>query len=174
MRRERDASGSAYLVAMLALVLLTGVALVAVLSAQTEMSVGANERTLQSLFYGAQSGLASAAVRALAGGDYAAGELRIVDREREWRRLDVEWSPVHPVLISPCDLCDVQEASGYGGAAVRRVVFAVTTRARASGVGTLWAGEKVLSTLIEVQPWPAPTLDALPAGDAEAVRRIEL
>jgi len=172
VRRASGSDGSAYLVTILALALLTGIALAAVLSAQTEMSIGANERSLQRLFYGAQSGLASALGRALAAGDHDAGALRLVDSERAWRSLDVTWTRVHPVLISPCDLCDAQETSAYG-AVMRRVVYAVTARARVSGVGPRWAGDKVLSTLLEVQPWPEPSPDEL-SSDEDSLRKIEL
>ena len=57
--------GSAYLVALLVLVLLTIIGLSLSLITQTEMQIGANERLIERSFYVADSGISLATARTL-------------------------------------------------------------------------------------------------------------
>jgi hypothetical protein len=63
-------AGSAYIITLLALVVLTILALSLALVTQTEVQVGSNERTVNRTFYAADSGLGIAAAEALASGRY--------------------------------------------------------------------------------------------------------
>lgn len=163
-------TGSAYLVALLALVLLTGMGLVTALIAQSEMLIGGNERAIQGLFYAAESGLAASLARALADEDYCPAALDLPGPGSGSFSHQVETSAFQLVLSAPCDLCEVSAAS-YGGNRWRRLAFAVTARAhRGSG---LWSGDAAQSTLIEVQPWLPPAATSV-WSELESREEIEL
>ena len=68
--RSRSEAGSAYIVTLLALVVLTILALSLALVTQTEVQVGANERTVNRTFYAADSGVGLAAAEALSSSRY--------------------------------------------------------------------------------------------------------
>ena len=67
---RRHEAGSAYIITLLALVVLTILALTLALVTQTEVQVGANEKTANRTFYAADSGLGIAAAEALTSGRY--------------------------------------------------------------------------------------------------------
>jgi hypothetical protein len=172
LRPEPD--GSAYLVAILALALLTGVGLVTALIAQSEMLIGANERAVQGLFYAAESGLAASLARALANDDYTPAVLDLPDRRGGAVSHRVETSTFQMVLSAPCNLCEVG-APDYGASRFRRLAFAVTARARRDSVGGgLWSGAAAQSTVIEVQPWPPPSATSVWTEDPGSAKEIEL
>jgi len=62
-KRRRGESGSAYLVVLLALVVLTIIGLSLVMVTQTEVQLGSNERTINRTFYAAESGIKFAIAR---------------------------------------------------------------------------------------------------------------
>jgi hypothetical protein len=64
-------AGSAYIAALLVLVVLTLIGLSLALITQSEMQIGANERVSQRLFYAANSGIAASTARALTNADYS-------------------------------------------------------------------------------------------------------
>ena len=72
-RRHRPAVGSAYLVTLLALVVLTMLALSLSVVTQSEMLIGSNERTIQRVFYAADSGISIATANALVAAGMALG-----------------------------------------------------------------------------------------------------
>ena len=115
--RPRAEEGSAYLIALLTLVVLTIVGLSLALITQTEMQIGANERTIQKVFYAADAGVAGSVVKALAGFDYQARTITLDDTEGLASlnlHHQVETSPFFPILESPCNLCSVNNAGEYG------------------------------------------------------------
>jgi len=71
MRTHRSSeAGSAYVITLLALVVLTILALSLALVTQTEVQVGANEKTVNRTFYAADSGLGISVAEILANHDY--------------------------------------------------------------------------------------------------------
>jgi len=62
-KTRRGERGSAYLVVLLALVVLTIIGLSLVMVTQTEMQLGSNERTINRTFYAAESGMKFALAR---------------------------------------------------------------------------------------------------------------
>jgi hypothetical protein len=173
-RPQPQRTGSAYLVALLALALLTGVGLVTALIAQTEMLIGGNERAIQGLFYAAESGLAASLARALADDNYSPAVLDLPSHQGGGISHHVETSAFHLVLSVPCNLCEVG-AAGYGADRWRRLAFAVTARARRGSAGRgLWSGEAAQSTLIEVEPWSPPDATSTWTEDPRSGEEIEL
>ena len=169
--------GSAYLVTLLALVVLTIIGLSLSVITQTEMQIGANERIVQRVFYAADSGVSVATARALNAFEYesVAYSLRDADTSAALNlRQDVDISPFLPILSSPCNLCEINRAGQYGAQNYYRVNHAVTVVATRRGgpLDTVLA-QKTVSAMVDVMPWrPAP--DAfLPLSDPEQLKKLK-
>lgn len=156
VRRGRQ-RGSAYLVALLALVVLTIVGLALALVTQTELELGSNERTLNRVFYAADSGISTSIARALVTKD-TTGRTIVFPEPPEDNRIvtfeeRVETSPFYPILDSPCNLCEINDAGSYASRAYRKTTYAVTSRAtRQGGAADTLVAEKTLSAMVDVQP----------------------
>lgn len=171
--RSRSEAGSAYIVTLLALVVLTILALSLSLVTQTEVQVGANERTVNRTFYAADSGLGIAAAEALSSGRYTGmtvllnritvGNAHIADR--------VTITSFVPILTTRCDWCP---ANANGVPKFWKVNHAVTaTSQRLSWKGSddptadaNLLGQKTLSAMFEFQPWPTPPVESIPTDPA--------
>ena len=107
-RRER---GSAYIVVLLALVVLTIIGLSLVMVTQTEVQLGSNERTISRTFFGANSGL-----------DVATGRHLLENEDRSLTYIQnisslggqsladqIQVSKITILSTAPCDFCPVNE-----------------------------------------------------------------
>lgn len=177
-RAPRGEAGSAYVVALMALVVLTILGLALAFITQTEVQVGANEKTANRTFYAADAGIEVAAAQALASNRYtpttivlnqtAVGDARAADR--------VRISQITPVLRVRCDWCP----SNYQGLpkfyAVHNALTATSERITWTGsddppaVANL-LGSKTLSVMYEFSPMPDPPVDA--ARDNEALEQVK-
>lgn len=125
-------TGSAYLVAILALVVLTIAGLALALITQTEMQIGANEKMIERAFYAADSGISVSTSRALVARGGAEGtQLVLSDPEGYGLRLEqrVLVSPFFPISDGFCFLSDIANQGQYGDLSFRRVNHAVTSTA---------------------------------------------
>lgn len=170
--RRREA-GSAYIMTLLALVVLTILGLALALITQTEVAVGANEKTVNRTFYAADSGLGIAAAEALASGRYQAstvllnkntvGGANVADR--------VRISPLAPILTVRCDWCPANDDGVPKFWKVHHAVTATADRIAWTGTGAPPAdatllGQKTLSVMFEFQPWPTPPVESIAEGEA--------
>jgi Tfp pilus assembly protein PilX len=170
--------GSAYITALLALVVLTILALALLFVTQTEVQVGANERTANRTFYAADSGLGIAAAKALASGKYTpstvilnesvAGNVHIADR--------VEIEALAPIQTVRCDWCPANDDGVPKFWKVNHAATAVAQRVSWQGTADPPAGatvlaQKTLSATFEFQPWPSPPVESI--ADPEALRKIK-
>lgn len=175
--RER---GSAYLLILLAMVVMTIVGLSLSLVTQTERLLGANDRITQRLFYAADSGTAVSTARVLAQNDHeevvfelnrdtAAGGMSVTER--------VNTSRLHPILASPCNYCEINQGSRF-----YNVNHAITSAAERIG----WQGDgpppvdarviarKTVAEMVALQPWQI-TLggDILPSLGSNQLEKIK-
>jgi hypothetical protein len=130
--RRTSESGSAYLVAILALVVLTIAGLSLALITQTEMQIGANEKSIERSFYAADSGIALATARSLIEKRPAWSEIyRFRDPEGYGLRLEyeLEVSPFFPINFGYSNLSSVNEAYEQGKDIYWQVNHAVTSTA---------------------------------------------
>jgi len=175
--RPRAEEGSAYIIALLVLVVMTIIGLSLALITQTEMQIGANERTIQKVFYAADAGVAGSVVKALAGFDYQARSITLGDTEGLASlnlRHEVETSPFFPIQESPCNLCSVNNAGEYGSDNYSRINYAVTARAqRVGGPADTQLAEKTVSTMVEVQPWKLQANALEPLQQPEQLAKIK-
>ncbi len=179
MRSIREA-GSAFIVTLLCLVVLTIVGLSLALITQTERQLGVNERTAQRVFYAADSGTHMGTARVLAQNDH--NEMTVVLNERQGtlglRLADrVEVSRFHPILASPCNFCEINQGSQYFD-----VNHAITSTAERIG----WTGggpppadastvaRKTVGEMISFQPWQVSLArDVLPSLESTQLEKIK-
>ena len=72
-------SGSAYILVLMVLLVLTLLGLVLAFITQSEVEVGANERTVNRVFYGAEAGVTAAVTNLLIANDRSAQDLTFMD-----------------------------------------------------------------------------------------------
>ena len=168
----RSEAGSAYVITLLALVVLTILALSLALVTQTEVQVGSNERTVSRMFYSADSGLGVAVAEALlvnnnpdnptvpgprvvilnkvSVGAGSSLSTNVADR--------VTISAFVPIQYVRCDLCQSEEGKQKFWR-VNHAVSATAERIAWSGSGAPPAaatllGQKTLSGMFQFEPWP--------------------
>jgi hypothetical protein len=153
---RRGEEGAAYIVALLALVILTIVGLNISMITQTEMRLGDHERSAQRVFYAAEAGFSPAVSKALLDADYMPFELSMPEAENLLGlHNEVEVSAFFPILAAPCDLCEINNAGAYGTKQYFEVTHAVTARAARVGQGAQAAGaisQKTISVMVDIQP----------------------
>lgn len=173
LHTRRGEAGSAYILTLMALVILTVLGLALALITQTEVQVGANEKTIHRTFYAADSGLGIAAAQALASGRYApttvvlnrtqVGNANIADR--------VRISTLAPILTVRCDWCPANDDGVPKFWKVHHAATATSERIAWEGNvappddATL-LGQKTLSVMFEFQPWPTPPVESIAEADA--------
>jgi hypothetical protein len=153
---SRGEEGSAYLVALLSLFILTIVGLNVSLVSQTEMQLGDNQRSAQRVFYAAEAGFGPAVSKAVLDADYLPYELSMPEAGNAFGlHNEVEVSAFFPILAAPCDLCEINNAGAYGTKQYFEVTHAVTARAKRIGADPDAAGaiaQKTISVMVDIQP----------------------
>lgn len=175
-RRRPSEAGSAYLVAILALVVLTIAGISLALITQTEMQIGANEKMIERSFYAADSGIALSTARTLVERRGAWSDFySIDDPEGYGLRLEhlVDVSPFFPIASGPCNLCNIANAGQYGAHNFQRTNHAVTSTAvrRIPGSEVVLA-ERSLTAMMEFQPWELLPDQVVAAVDEEQLKKI--
>ena len=172
----RSQAGSAYIVTLLALVVLTIVGLSVSLITQSEMLIGSNERTIQKTFYAANSGISIATAYALVASDYAAKTITLADPgtllglEHE-----VDLSPFYPILNAPCNLCEINNAGEYGSKQYYKNDYVVTSVAtRKDAADTAIISRKTVSAMIAIQPQEMVVDVMEPLDDPDELAKIKL
>ena len=164
--------GSVYILALLALLILTIVGLSLSLVTQSELQIGVNERLSHEAFYSSTAGIDIGTAKALVLPDLRSFELDLAepsDLANLNVRHRIEVAPFLPILSAPCNLCQINE-----GAEFQKINHAVASSAtRIAWIGdpagppvgvepTPLAQERV-SVLVAFQPW---RMDITTAVDA--------
>jgi Tfp pilus assembly protein PilX len=178
IRRARRESGSAYVIALLALVVLTILGLALALVTQSELQIGSNERVVNRVFYAADSGIGVATARALVAAEYGAKIFTILDATRTGSVAlvnEVDVSPFYPIYDAPCNLCEINNAGTYANKAYRKINHAVTSRGtrRGIGPGSSLLADKTITAMVEVQPQPSSTAAYRPINDPAQLAKIK-
>ena len=158
LKRER---GSAYLVTMMVLIVMTIIGLSLSLVTQTEMQLGATEKMIQETFYAADSGVAVGIARALARNeqDPFSYLMNQEDREQNFHLVNrINVSPFQAILNMPCNFCEINP-NDSPFANVNHGVTAFAER-------VAWTGDpsgpppdakvrarRSVSVMVELQPW---------------------
>jgi hypothetical protein len=173
---RRGEAGSAYIITLLALVVLTILALSLALVTQTEVQVGANEKTINRTFYATDSGLGIAAAEVLASRRYTSVTV-ILNRVRDpltgvTTADRVTILPIVPFPPVRCDWCPANDdgtpkfwkVNHLAHATTQRVAWDSSTPTPPANATVL--GHKTLSAMFEFEPFPSPPPEALPEGAA--------
>jgi hypothetical protein len=159
--------GSAYIVALLALVVLSILGLGLALITQTEMQIGAAEVTQQRALYAADSGISRATARAIGKYDCNAipgTDFVMVDQDLTTAmassnlREEIATSPTLPILEAPCNLCMVNAAGGSqqeGKQSYFQITHALSAEAtRFRGTSTEPLAVRAVSSFFTLEPFP--------------------
>ena len=169
-------AGSAFLVSLLALVVLTLMGLSMTLLTQTEMQIGANDRSANRVFYAADGALSVSLARALVQADYEAQAYEESDPTGAALniRYQIDSSPFYPILDSPCNLCQINDAGNYDSNAFRKINHAVATIAtRIGGAQDAVLARNSQATMAEVQPWQSNVEALLFVDDPDQLKKIK-
>jgi Tfp pilus assembly protein PilX len=175
---HRGEAGSAYILALMALVVLTILGLALAFITQTEVQIGANEKTANRTFYAADAGIEVSAAQALASNRYSpttivlnqttVGEARAADR--------IRISQMTTVSRSFCDWCPQNYQGLPKFLTIHNAVTATSERITWTGsddppADASLLGQKTLSVMYEFSPMPDPPVDA--ARDNEALEQVK-
>lgn len=173
-------AGSAYLLSLAVLVILSIIGLSLAVITESEMLVGAGDRTRERTFYAADSGLGAATARAMAIAKYEAVTLEFTDDDTPVA-LDiknrVEVTPFLPILSGPCNLCEVNNAGPgqqYGAKAYWKITHAVAAQAtREGGPSAIPLSQLTISSMVDVEPWEDYAEALIPLLDSEGIKKIK-
>jgi len=173
--RRSSETGSAYLAALIVLVLLTIIGLSLSLITQTEMQIGSNERLIERAFYAADSGISLATAETLVTRRPAWSQIHTLpDLKNTLLQHKLDVSPFYPIGSAPCNLCDVNNAGQYGETNYYRVNHAVTSTAMREVTGTnVSLAEKSITAMVEFQPWELPPEAVLAIQDDAQLAKIK-
>jgi hypothetical protein len=173
-------SGSAYLLSLLVLVVLTIMGLSLAMITEAEMLVGASDRTRQRTFYSADSGLGASTAKALATANYDAATYELLDTDVDPAldmRNRVEVTPFLPMLSGPCNLCEINHAGPgqqYGSKTYWKITHAVTAEAtREGGAARVPLSQLTISSMVDVEPWEDVAEALVPLMDTEQISKIK-
>ena len=156
-RRGLGEQGSAYLITLMVLFVLTTLGLSLSVVTQTEILAGAQERVLERTFYAAESGIELSIAKALADGDFGPSMHERSRSELEQGKLmpireRVQSSTFFCLGDTPCNLCSVNQGRSY---ARRNHLLAVNASRLADGDTEVTLGRKALSSMVDVEPFQA-------------------
>jgi hypothetical protein len=181
--RHRAEAGSAYVLVLLSLVVLTTLGLALASVTTTEMQIGQSERVITRAFYATEGGIALAAARAFNAGVYDSQQFSV--RHEQWdgansqkvnRGFRLDTSPFFPLRTELCDWC-VANRTGTGGyeQTFSRTNFGVTVTANeltwtddeeSPPADASIQSQKTIATMLDTFP-VVNNWDSLPQDQAE-------
>ncbi len=170
--RLKPEEGSAYLVALLLLIVMTLLGLSLALVTGTESQIGANERVLERVFYAADAGIGIAAARVLVSSDY---NYDVNDDDNNSYILNetasaapnpltmsrVSVGPLMPTQVAPCSLCEINNAGSYRDSSYQRGNILMPARGQRETLANAVAQRRIAAT-IDIQPWRIPVSSLFP------------
>ncbi len=170
-RRRAAEQGSAFTVALLVLLVLTISGLAVTLMTQTEVRIGANERTANRSLYAADSGVEVATARKLyIGPAYATSSFNINTSLQDTGLVagtggatfadQVTITPLIPLAVQYCNLCKVNQGMAQSYSYIVYVVNSTAVRNGLVGSGVdptvaQTVATKLLGATIGMQPQPS-------------------
>jgi len=158
--RSSAESGSAYVLVLLVLLVLTLLGLVLAFITQSEVEVGANERTVNRVFYSAEAGINVGVTSLLIANDRSAKTLTFMDAGSTTLGTHVAIPAMVEINTGPCNLCEINQGSNYQNITNDVQVTATRFGVDGAGVETVLA-TKNLDVMVECQPF-REVLDVTP------------
>jgi hypothetical protein len=159
--------GSAFIVALLVLLVLTVAGLALTLMTQTEVRIGANERTTNRTLYASESGIQVATARQLyIGPDLQAHTFMLNTTQQDAGNVtsttpastfsdQITITPLVPVGVQPCPGCQVNQNLSMQYSTINFVVNSTSVRTGASGAVKEAFSSKLLGSMIGLFPQPS-------------------
>ena len=164
-------SGSAYVIVLLVLVVLTILGLALTLVTQTEVSLGANERTINRTFYAADSGAAIGVAKVLVSNDHTSQLFKAnSDTSLPTFEDQITVSPLLPILDAPCNLCQINQGNDFYN--ITHAVNSNAVRVGNQGDEDVTLAQKRVGLMIGLQPWQT-SAQALGAVSQSAIDQIK-
>ncbi len=113
VRTSSREAGSAYVLTLLALLILTLLGLALALITQSEAEVGANERTINRVFYGAEAGITATVANYLFNNSRQANEFTYLDPVPSVMGTRVSVEPMLQINSGPCNLCEINQNTDF-------------------------------------------------------------
>jgi Tfp pilus assembly protein PilX len=151
-RRSSGESGSAYVLVLLVLLVLTLLGLVLAFITQSEVEVGANERTVNRVFYAAEAGVTTAVTNLLIANDRTARTVTFMDPGSTTLGTHVAIPAMVAINTGPCNLCEINQGSDYK-AITNEVQVTATRFGVDSGGNETVLATKSLELMVEFQPF---------------------
>lgn len=184
--RRASQAGSAYIVALMVLLVLTMIGMSLTFVTQTEMLMGSNQRLLEQAFFASESGISIGMARALVANDrrpitetFEHPRSMMTDPNGVEKPLGVpmlqriETTPFYPILDSPCNLCEVNNEGTYANKSFQKVNHALTVRSTLMGVSGHEISSKTLALMISIEPADLPPDAFESIDDPEALKKIK-
>ncbi|HEY6324751.1 MAG TPA: pilus assembly PilX N-terminal domain-containing protein [Thermoanaerobaculia bacterium] len=159
-RRER---GSAFIVALLVLLVMTVAGLALTLMTQTEVRIGANEREANRTFYASDSGIHVSSARTLWAGTNTQTLTVLLNTTQQDTGASsappltfadqITVTPLYPLYAGSASGTSINQNQQTAYAAVTHVVNATSQRAGKLGSTTQNMAQKLVGSMIELQPW---------------------
>jgi hypothetical protein len=166
IRDSASESGSAYLVTLMVVFILTIIGLSLTVITQTEVMASSSERSSQGVFYAANSGVDVAIAQVLIDSSCSSNVYRIseskssdisgaYDRDAVLTMEElVEVTPVVPIADSPCNLCQINQGSTF-----KKINHALESTATRTGTPTATPNaegvplaRKSITAMVDIQP----------------------
>jgi hypothetical protein len=164
----RRQAGSAYIIALLVLIVLTVVGLALTLITQTEVQIGATERSVNRSFYASDSGPGVALAGTLNKHwdqnikleiNTTAQDTGVASNPSTYFADELTVTPLVQINAQPCNLCDVADPQ-YSYKYVVHAVTSTTTRTGFTSTGSSPLVQKTIATMVGIQPWQASVFQA--------------
>ena len=161
--------GSATIIALLVLFLISLLGLALALVTSTESMIAANERLNAQSFYAADSGLDLAAVRVILADDTSPLLVQVNNVvPNRATRTEFLLERVTPLVDMPCNLCSISLRTGYESGDYGRRVFSLVSEGRRASTanetdarifmtdkdpdGNIFASRRSVSAFLDIQP----------------------
>ena len=152
-RSRKGEAGSAYLVVLMLLVVLTVIGLSLSVITQTEVIIGGSEKQSTRQLYSAGSAVQMAAVYEIVASDSAQHQMTLAERQENFFGQNLTISdklcttPFVQVAVSTCNLCMMNQDSGY-----KASTYGVTANALRHGDTSL-AARRTVGAMLALEPW---------------------
>ena len=148
-RRE---SGSAYVLTLMVLVVLSMLGLILAMVTQSEVEIGANERTVNRVFYGAEAGISASVTNLIVANGMSAIQMTTMDPGSTIYGTRVQVAPYIQLNSGPAELSQINQDTDYKS--VTYGVNAAATRfGRQSSTQETNLGTKSIELMILVTPF---------------------
>jgi Tfp pilus assembly protein PilX len=151
--RSSGESGSAYVLVLLVLLVLTLLGLVLAFITQSEVEVGANERTVNRVFYSAEAGVTAAVTNLLIANNRTAQNLTFMDAGSTTLGTHVAIPAMVEINQGPCNLCEINQGDKSFRSITNEVQVTATRFGVASGGAETVLATKSLDLMVVFQPF---------------------